>query len=63
MSVGEWLSRRWVWIMAALLAASASVRTAYFARLNGDPAVELHRFVQSDMNYFDAWGRTIAQGD
>ena len=63
MSVDEWLSRRWVWIIAALLAASAGVRTAYFSQLNGDPAIELHRFVQSDMNYFDAWGRKIAHGD
>jgi tetratricopeptide (TPR) repeat protein len=63
LSVDEWLSRRWVWIMAALLAASAGVRTAYFSQLNGDPAIELHHFVQSDMNYFDAWGQKIAEGD
>jgi Flp pilus assembly protein TadD/4-amino-4-deoxy-L-arabinose transferase-like glycosyltransferase len=62
-TVEGWLSRRWVWMMAALLAASASVRIAYFLQLNGDPAIELHKFVQSDMNYFDAWGRKIAHGD
>ena len=49
--------------MAALLAASAGVRVAYFSQLEGDPVIELHRFVQSDMNYFDAWGQKIAHGD
>ena len=63
LSVDEWLRRRRVWIFVALLAASTGVRIAYFLQLNGDPAIELHRFVQSDMNYFDAWGRKIAQGD
>ncbi|HUK34479.1 MAG TPA: tetratricopeptide repeat protein [Vicinamibacterales bacterium] len=62
-SVEAWLNRRWVWVMAVLLLASAGVRIGYFSQLNGDPAIELHRFLQSDMNYFDAWGRTIAHGD
>ncbi len=61
--VDEWLTRRWVWIMAALLAGAVVARLAYFLQLNGDAAIELHRFVQSDMHYFDAWGQKIAQGD
>jgi cytochrome c-type biogenesis protein CcmH/NrfG len=61
--VDAWLSRQWVWIMAALIAASAGVRIAYFVQLNSDPAIELHRFAQSDMNYFDVWGRKVADGD
>src|SRR5262249_51829094 len=61
--VEAWLTRRWVWIMAALLAASAGGRIAYFLQLNRDPAIELPPFVQSDMNYFDVWGRKVARGD
>jgi tetratricopeptide (TPR) repeat protein len=39
------------------------VRTAYFIQLNASPLIDMHRWQQSDMNYYDAWARTIASGD
>jgi tetratricopeptide (TPR) repeat protein len=43
--------------------ASISVRSVYFLQLNAGPAIELHRWDQTDMHYYDAWGRQIARGD
>lgn len=62
-AIEAWLTRHWQWMLLVLVAASLGVRSVYFLQLKADPAIDLHRWTQSDMNYYDAWGRQIAHGD
>jgi tetratricopeptide (TPR) repeat protein len=62
-AVEQWLAHRQWWVLAAIVAASLGLRAAYFLQLRASPLLDLHRWNQSDMNYFDAWGRRIAEGD
>lgn len=50
-------------MLMAVILLSVVFRIVYFAQLNNGPGIWQHRWVESDMNYFDAWGRQIARGD
>jgi len=58
-----WLAarRRGVWILLA--AAALLFRIAYFVEISGGPCSQWHRWDQSDLHFFDQWGRRIAGGD
>ena len=58
-----WLAFHARWVLLILVVAAASVRLIYFRQLDSGPSIELHRWDQVDMHYYDAWGRQIAQGD
>ena len=58
-----WLTRHRRWILLVIVAASLAIRGVYVRQLVSDPSLDLHRWDQSDMHYFDAWGRQIAHGD
>ncbi len=62
-SLEAWLARHSGWVLLILVAASVCVRSTYFLQLNSDPGIDLHRWDQTDMHYYDAWGRQIARGD
>ncbi len=62
-SIEAWLARHSGWVLLILVAASVCVRSTYFLQLNSGPGIELHRWDQTDMHYYDAWGRQIASGD
>jgi 4-amino-4-deoxy-L-arabinose transferase-like glycosyltransferase len=46
-----------------LIAASLAVRVVYFRQLERSPFLNLHRWAQTDMHYYDRWARQIASGD
>src|SRR6266849_6125017 len=59
----SWLAQHSGWLVFVLVAASIVTRAVYFVQLRASPAIELHRWDQTDMNYFDGWGGQIARGD
>lgn len=62
-SIEAWLNRHSVAILLVLAAASVAVRGVYFRQLTAGPGIDLHRWNQTDMYYYEAWGRQIADGD
>ena len=42
---------------------SVLLRIGYFLELNDGPCIFQHRWSETDMSYFDSWGRKIANGD
>ncbi len=54
--------RRW-WIVLTVAALSCGLRIAVFAQSAEGPTRDQHRWDQTDMHFFDAWGRAIAAGD
>jgi hypothetical protein len=50
-------------ILLLLVAGSYALRAGTYIQLSGGPFLQLHRWQQTDMNYYDAWGRAVAQGD
>lgn len=50
-------------MLATVVLLSVVVRMIYFAQLQQGPCLWQHRWTQSDMHYFDQWGRAIAAGD
>ena len=61
--VERWVAGRRVLVLATLLALSALVRVVYFVELSAGPYVHQHLWDQSDMHFFDLWGRRLAAGD
>jgi 4-amino-4-deoxy-L-arabinose transferase-like glycosyltransferase len=53
--------RRFVLIL--LIAASIATRLVYFIQLDATPFIEMQRWRQTDMHYYDGWARQIANGD
>lgn len=51
------------WMLGTVVLLSALFRIIYYAQLQAGPCFWQHRWMQSDMNYFDTWGRQIAAGD
>lgn len=51
------------WILAAVLSLAAMVRVVYYAQLVSSPAVDMHHWQNSDMNYYNQWARKITDGD
>ena len=58
-----WPSRHRRLVVATLIALSIVLRVIYFTQLSATPFVDLHRWRQTDMNYYDDWARRIAAGD
>ena len=59
----RWLEARRGLVLAILLALSTLVRVVYFVQLSAGPYVHQHLWDQSDMHFFDEWGRRLAAGD
>ncbi len=55
------MSRQWP--VLVLVAAAVAVRVICYAQLSQGPLLQLHRWDQSDMHFFDAWAKVIASGD
>jgi len=51
------------WSLAAILLVAVVVRVWYFWQLNTGPLVDMHRWDQSDMSFYDFWARSICAGD
>ncbi len=61
--VEAWLrQRRWL-VLAIVVAVSVAFRVAAFSQLGSGPFLSLERWTETDMHYYDAWGRAIAHGD
>ncbi|HTF57080.1 MAG TPA: glycosyltransferase family 39 protein, partial [Planctomycetota bacterium] len=58
-----WLAARRHGVVILLAAAAILFRVAYFIELNGGPCSAWHCWDQSDLHFFDQWGRQIAGGD
>jgi 4-amino-4-deoxy-L-arabinose transferase-like glycosyltransferase len=46
-----------------LIAASIATRLVYFLQLTDTPFIQMQQWRQTDMHYYDGWGRDIAAGD
>ena len=51
------------WILVGLVGASILFRVVYFAQIDGGPCSQWHRWEDGDPNFFDQWGRRLADGD
>jgi hypothetical protein len=58
-----WLTGHRRSVVTALVCLSIALRAVYFLQLNASPCIDLHRWDQTDMHYFDTWGKAIAGGD
>jgi 4-amino-4-deoxy-L-arabinose transferase-like glycosyltransferase len=58
----ESISRR-ATLFGLLIAAATGIRLLYFVQLNGTPVIEMQRWSQTDMHYYDEWAQQIAAGD
>ena len=52
-----------LWILIGLIAGSVLFRVAYYASIDGGPCSRWHQWEDGDPNFFDLWGRRIAEGD
>src|SRR6476620_1474107 len=59
----DWFRRHRRLIVGGAVVAATITRILYFAQLNASSLIDMQRWNQSDMNYYDAWARTIAAGD
>ena len=50
-------------VLGAIVVVSVAIRIIYFVQLAPTPFLHLERWAQSDMHYYDAWARQIADGD
>ncbi len=57
----RFFSKRLLWLPVAILA--VALRAANYAEVGDTPLGNLHVWTQSDMHFFDAWGRSVAQGE
>ena len=49
--------------LVAIILASALIRLGYYRDLAPGPLIHQHKWLETDMNYFDRWARAIAAGD
>jgi hypothetical protein len=50
-------------VIACLAAVLVLARVLYFVELSGSPHLVQHLWEESDMHFFDRWGRAVAGGD
>jgi tetratricopeptide (TPR) repeat protein len=50
-------------IIGLIVLAAIGIRAACLFQLNASPLLEMQHWDQTDMNYYDAWARTVAGGD
>ena len=55
-----WLTKHPRAVVYALVVSAAAIRGVYWFELNGTPLLEAHQITQTDMHYYDGWGRAIA---
>jgi 4-amino-4-deoxy-L-arabinose transferase-like glycosyltransferase len=58
-----WLRRHRCWVIGVVLGLSLLIRLAYFLEYSVSPVATHHLWDQTDMYFYDAWGRSIAAGD
>jgi hypothetical protein len=58
-----WLGRHARGVLLAVVTAAVVLRLVYFFQLDSGPCLELHRLEQTDMHYYEDWGRRVAAGD
>jgi 4-amino-4-deoxy-L-arabinose transferase-like glycosyltransferase len=58
-----WLRRHRSTVLAIIVITSIVTRTIYFFQLDGTPFARMHEWRQTDMHYYDGWGKQIAGGD
>ncbi len=51
------------WVVITIIAISLAIRIIYFTSISSTPCYEQHLWDQTDMSFFDLWGRDISQGD
>lgn len=51
------------YVLGAIVLLSIVLRVAFFAEMNATPLINLDRWSQSDMHYYNDWARQIAAGD
>lgn len=49
--------------MWGLVAAAICIRLLFFHQLSATELIDLHRWHETDMSYYEGWGRKIAAGD
>jgi len=59
----RWLARHRQTVAAILIAAAVIVRVLYYAQLSHTELIGINRLADTDMSYYDGWGRTVADGD
>lgn len=58
-----WLGAHRRGVLLALTLAAVLVRVVYMVQLTHSPCIRQHLWAETDMNFFDVWGRRIAGGD
>ena len=57
------LARNRRWVVLAIILLSVLIRVAYFVESSDSPYSGSAQFANTDMQFFDRWGREIARGD
>ena len=60
---GKWPRDYRYGAIIVIILLSILIRAAYFVELYNSPAVVFHKWTATDMNFFDLWGKRIAEGD
>ncbi|MDH5510567.1 MAG: glycosyltransferase family 39 protein, partial [Nitrospinota bacterium] len=63
LSAEKWLQDRQKWIPIALVIAAVLLRALLFVEASDSPLMATHTNKQSDMFFFDHWGKEVAAGD
>ena len=59
----RWLINHQRLVLVIILLSSVFLRFGYFVELNQSPCLRQHLWNETDMNFFDLWGKDIATGD
>jgi hypothetical protein len=60
---GSWPREYRYGAIIVIILLSTLIRAAYFVELYDSPAAVFHKWTATDMNFFDLWGKRIADGD
>ncbi len=62
-ALDRWCAARRKLLLGAIAALAILLRLVYFVQLDASPLMWQHLWPESDMSFFDDWGRSIADGD
>ncbi|MBK7643038.1 MAG: glycosyltransferase family 39 protein [Planctomycetes bacterium] len=62
-AVDEWLRARRVAVGLLIVLGALTLRLSVYFELRGGPCLLQHRWVESDMHFFDEWAKGLAAGD
>lgn len=62
-SLDQWFARRHVFVLAAILLASVSIRIAHYHAYSDSPGARQHLWGETDMAFYHGWASGIAAGD